>query len=179
VARAASARRYAQAAFQIARECGELQLWLEDLSRLADVFSNREAQAFLQNPKVGLDQKREFLEPHLAGMNPLARNLAYLLVQKGRVRLGSALLDEYQRYLDAHEGIEPAEVVTAIPLDEAEQEEISRRLRVVVGKELRLSISVDPEILGGLVARVGGQVLDGSTRSRLSSLRESLRVSAN
>ena len=149
-----------------------------DLRRLADLFSGREVQAFLENPKVSLREKQDLLEPHLAGINPLAQNMAFLLVQRGRVRLSSALLAEYQRYLDAHEGIEPAEVVTAIPLDEAEQQEVARRLREVVGKELRLSISVAPEILGGLVARVGGRVLDGSTRSRLRSLRENLRASS-
>lgn len=174
--RAASARRYAQAIFELARERGELSLWLGDLGRLAEILGDREVQAFLENPKIGFSQKRQILDQHLAGLHPLARNLAYLLVVKGRVPLAPALREEYQRYLDAHEGIEPAEVVTAVPLSEGEQQGVAGRLRQITGKELRLSIAVDPDILGGLVARVGGRVLDGSTRSRLRALRENLQA---
>lgn len=174
MARAASARRYAQAVFEIAQESSDERSWLDDLGRIADIFDDREIQSFLENPKIRFDQKKQSLEPHFTGMNGLAQNFAYLLVQKRRVGIASDIAQEYQRFLDSLEDIAPVEVTTAVPLGKAEQDEITEKIQNIIGKTLRLTLREDPSILGGLIARVGDQVIDGSTRTRLVSLRESL-----
>ncbi|MGD9143877.1 MAG: ATP synthase F1 subunit delta, partial [Dehalococcoidia bacterium] len=79
-----------------------------------------------------------------------------------------------QRLLDTYRGIEPAKVITAVPLDEKDKQKLTERLSAVVGKQVVLKAEVDPEILGGIIARVGGKLLDGSTRSKLAALKREL-----
>jgi F-type H+-transporting ATPase subunit delta len=81
---------------------------------------------------------------------------------------------EYQRLLDSSRGIEQAEVTTAVPLDENDMTKLTERLGAVVGKEVVVKAEVDPEILGGIIARIGGKLLDGSTRSKLAALKREL-----
>ena len=178
MARAGSARRYAQAVFEIAQESSDERAWLDDLARIVEIFDDREIQSFLENPKISFDQKQQSLEPHFAGMKELAQNFAYLLVQKRRVGIASDIAHEYQRFLDALEDIAPVEVTTAVPLQKAEQDQIAEKIQNIIGRQLRLTVREDPSILGGLIARVGDQVIDGSVRSRLISLRESLHGQA-
>ena len=84
------------------------------------------------------------------------------------------IADEYQRLLDSHRGIEQAEVTTAIPLDDEDKQRLAEYLGAVVGKKVMLKPKVDSGLIGGIVARVGDKLLDGSTRSKLAALREQL-----
>ena len=77
-------------------------------------------------------------------------------------------------WLDEYHGIQTAEVVTAVPLDNKDKEKLSDTLGTMIGKKVVLKSGVDPEILGGIVARVGGKLLDGSTRSKLMALKKEL-----
>jgi F-type H+-transporting ATPase subunit delta len=178
LARAASARRYAQAVFEIAQESSEERAWLDDLARIVEIFDDREIQSFLENPKVSFDQKKQSLEPHFSGMKELAQNFAYLLVQKRRVGIAGDIAHEYQSFLDSLEDIAPVAITTAVPLGKAEQDHVAEKIQTIIGKKLRLTVREDSSIIGGLIARVGDQVIDGSTRSRLNSLRESLHRQA-
>ncbi len=81
---------------------------------------------------------------------------------------------EYQRLLDGYYGIEPAEVITAVPLDDKDIQKLTENLSALVGKKIVLKSEVDPGVIGGIVARVGGKLLDGSTRSKLAALRREL-----
>lgn len=179
MAGSSSARRYAQAVFDIAKERGDFQQWLDDLTRLADVFSSNDVIGFLENPKISYEQKARIVGQHIAALRPLAQNLALLLVQKDRVRLMPDILEESQRFMDAHLGIVPTQVISAIPLTDEQENEIGASLRQLTGNDIRLSTTVDPEILGGLVIRMGDRVLDGSTRTQLQSLRSTLLGSPN
>jgi len=173
-----SARRYAQAVFEIAQEHDSYDQWLRDLQALADVFGISEVQAFLEGPRVPLEDKEKILDQHLQSLSPLAQNLARILVKKRRVQLATGILDSYLVMLDEQRGVVEATVTSAVPLDPQLQEEIERVLQAQVGKQMRLSTQVDPEIIGGLVARVGDKVIDGSTRTRLKNLRDWLREGA-
>ena len=84
------------------------------------------------------------------------------------------IVSEYEHLADAHEGLAHAEVTTAIPLDEEEWDRLSQRLSQLVGARITLSAKIDPEIIGGFVAQIGDRVIDGSTKSKLNSLRRSL-----
>ena len=173
--RSASARRYAQAAFQIAGERNELEGWLDDLTVLAGAVQDSEFAAFLDAPQLSVDQKQAVIQGALSGtVGPLPLNLMALLASRNLAGVLPAIVEQYQRLLDDHNGIERAEVVSAFPLDDAQHGQVEQLLRRVVGKKIRLTSRVDPGIIGGVVARVGDHVIDGSTATRLESMRREL-----
>lgn len=172
--RGASARRHAQAVFQIALESDQVERWRQDLRSLAQSLADRELLALLESPKLRFEEKTRVLGEVLTGVNPLALNLAYLLVSRGRLGIVADLVAEYERFADAHQGLEHAEVTAAIPLDEQDRERLAQRLSSLAGLKVVVSTRVDPAIIGGMVARIGDRLIDGSTRSRLDSLKRSL-----
>lgn len=172
MAKKAFSRRYAQAVFEIALASNELDKWRSDLWDMAHLREDLALVAWLESPKVKFEDKARLLKGLLAKASPLALNLACLLVSRGRFRLAGEITEGYQRLLNRHRGIETAEVVTAVPLDDVDKQWLSERLASVVGKKIVLTSSVDPSIIGGIVARVDGKLLDGSTRSQLLALKQ-------
>jgi len=172
--RSVAGRRHAQAVFQIAVETNQLDKWLADLQLLASVLTDSTVRAFLENPKVKVEDKKELLRQVLVGVSPLALNLADLLVAKKRLHLLADLVAEYRRLMNAHRGIEEAEVTTAVGVDRPQAEKIGRGLAAMAGKGVLLEMKVDPEILGGFVARLGDKLVDGSVRTRLEDLKKNL-----
>jgi len=174
VAGKAYARRYAQAVFEIALEKKELERWQTDLKKVMDVVGDASFMAFLESPKFRFDDKARTLSERLGGINPLALNLVYLLVNRGKMDLIGAITDEYQRLVDSYHGIESADVITAIPLGDKDKEKLAENLGALVGKKVVLRAEVDPRVIGGFTARIGGKLLDGSTRRKLVSLKREL-----
>ena len=172
--RGISARRHAQAVFQIALERNELERWQADLEAIRSVVENPQLFALLENPKIRFDEKARLLQDILTGISPLAVNLIAFLVAKNRLRIVSDLVDEYKRLVDAHYGREHAEVITAVALSDEEKERLQKGLAKATGKEVVITAQVAPEILGGMVAKVGDKLIDGSVRTRLQELRRSL-----
>jgi len=170
----AAARRHAQAAFEIALERKELEEWRGDLERLSEAVKDPLLFAFLESPRIHFEEKARILRQGLEGLNPLVMNLGLLLVARGRLGLVADMVLEYGRLVDEHRGIAHAEVATAVPLEPEEKDKLVRRLGDLVGREIVLTTRVDTAIIGGLVARVGDKLIDGSTKSRLLALRESL-----
>ena len=168
------ARRYAQAVFEIALEAKGLEKWQSDLGKIVVVVGDAEFAAFLENPKFHPEAKAQLLSERLGEIDPLALNLVHLLITKGKLDSIGEIVLEYQRLLDSYHGIEQAEVVTAVSLDEADTEVVAGFLEAMVGKKLVLKTEVDARLLGGIVARIGGKLLDGSTRSRLATLKKEL-----
>jgi F-type H+-transporting ATPase subunit delta len=174
VARKIYARRYARAVFEIALERKELDRWQSDLRKIAALGQDAAFIALMENPKFGFEKKKALLSRLLGDVNPLALNLVYLLATRGSLNMVGDIADEYQRLLDGYRGIEHAEVVTAVPLGDEDRKRLEEHLGVVVGKKVVLTASVDPSLIGGMVARVGGKLLDGSIRSRLMALKSEL-----
>jgi F-type H+-transporting ATPase subunit delta len=174
VARRFYARRYSQAVFNIARERNELDRWQSDLGKIASVGEDATFVAIVENPKVRFEDKTRLLSERLGDINPLALNLVYLLVTRGRLSMVGDIADEYQRLLDSYHGIERAEVTTAVTLDDKDKQRLEEQLGTVVGKKVVLEPKVDSSLIGGIVARVGGKLLDGSTHSKLVALKNAL-----
>ncbi len=174
MARRAYARRYAQAVFQIALERGELDRWQSDLRKIASLGEDAALTALLENPKLRFNDKAKLLAERLGDINPLALNLVYLLVARGRLGIANEIADEYQRLLDSYRGIEPAEVITAIPLDDEDKVRLAERLGAIVGKKVVITPEGDSSLVGGIIAKIGGKLLDGSTRSKLEALKREL-----
>lgn len=174
MARKVSARRYAQAVFEIALETKKLAEWQADLEKLASLAAEDKVMAWLESPKVHLEDKSRLLSERLKDVSRLALNLALLLAAKGRLNLLPDILSEYQRLVDSYRGIERGEVLTAIPLAEEDRRKLAERLGAVVGKKVVLESQVAPGLLGGFVAKVGGKLLDGSVRGRLEALKREM-----
>jgi F-type H+-transporting ATPase subunit delta len=130
--------------------------------------------ALLENPKLPFAVKKDLLEERLGEVNPLALNLACLLMSRGRLRIAGDISQQYNLLLDAHYGIEHAEVVTALPLDDEDKETISHKLGEMTGHKVVIDAQVDPSVIGGFRAKIGDTLIDGSIRNRLESLRKSL-----
>lgn len=174
MARKVYARRYSKAIFEIALEKKELDRWQSDLSKIASLGEDAAIVSLLENPRLHFDSKAKLLSERLSEINPLALNLAYLLVTRGKIKIAGDIADEYQRLLDSYRGIEQAEVTTVIPLDDEYEQKLTEHLGAIVGKKVVLKPAVDSRLIGGVVARIGDKLIDGSTRSKLAALREEL-----
>ncbi len=169
-----NARRYAQAVFEIALEEKALERWQSDLQKMVGATGDEMFLAVLESPKIGFADKSRLLSK-LGGVSPLTLNLVRLLVARGGVHLLPEIADEYAHLVDDYRGIQAAAVVTAVPLDKKDKERLAEELGAMVGKKVQLESTVDPAIIGGIIARVGGRLLDGSTRSKLAALKKDLR----
>jgi F-type H+-transporting ATPase subunit delta len=173
----AAARRYAQAAFSVALEQGNPERWLADLDALSDLVARVEAAAVLESDRVPDAAKETLLKAALPDADPLVLNLARLLVAKRRIRLAGQVREEFGNLLDAHKGRARATVTTAVPLSDEQKTEIAGKLSRITGKTVSVEEEIDPGIIGGLVARIGDTLIDGSTRSKLVALKRSLQGS--
>lgn len=169
-----AAKRYAQAVFDLAKERGTLDLWQGDLARLSELTGDRLAANYFANPSVPRDRKVALVDKVLEGSQPEARNLAHMLVERDRAGDAPRIAELYADMLRAERGIAVAEVTTAEPLSPASEAMVRDRLQKLVGKQVELRVAVDPSIIGGLVARIGDFVIDGSAIGQLRKLRARL-----
>lgn len=174
-----AARRYAQAVFEIGDAAGTLERWERDLSRVVEALDDPRVAAFFASPKSPAARKREIVAQILGpGGEPLVANLVGLLIERGRLAMLPQLYADFHELLLARQGIAVGDITTAIPLGPDELAAVRGRLKALVGKELELRPHVDPEIIGGIIVRIGDSLIDGSVTSQLRRLRERL-VSAH
>jgi F-type H+-transporting ATPase subunit delta len=169
-----SGKWYAQAIFELALGKNDFESWQKDLQNIAASSQDGDLTGLLENPKVPFTVKMDLLRERLGDIDPLAFNLALLLVSKGAFGLAGDISRQFDLLLDAHRGIERAEVTTAVPLNDKERELISQRLGEIMGRKVVLDTQVDPSVIGGFVARVGDMLIDGSVRERLDTLKKTL-----
>lgn len=175
----AIARRYAEAMFDIALKQHSLDRTLEDVQAIAQVFSHRTLAYLLSEPKVSAQRKETVLRQFLGEkVQPISLNLALLVVERGLVEAMPGIARELNQLVLNYKNQAVAEVTTATRIDGAQMNQIKQALERRTGKTILVNSHVQPEILGGVIARVGDQVIDGSVRSRLSSLRHELLNSA-
>lgn len=171
----AIARRYAEAMFDIALKQNTLDRTLEDVQGIGQLFSKHTLAFLLREPKVSAQRKETALREALnARVLPTSLNLALLVVQRGLVDLMPNIAAELQRMVFDHKNQAMAEVTTAAPMDDKQQALVKQALEQRTGKTILLQTKVNPEILGGVVARVGDQVIDGSVQQRLQALKRQL-----
>jgi F-type H+-transporting ATPase subunit delta len=169
-----SIKRYAQAVFEIALENDKLKEWQSNLTKVARLVGDNEFIGLVENPKVHFDLKTKLVQEKLGKTNPMALNLVYILISKGKLKTASQILEEYNRLLNEHLGIKSAEVTTAIPLDSTEKEKLEENLEALAGKKVSMKVQVNPDILGGFIARIDDSLIDGSVRNRLEMLKKRL-----
>lgn len=174
VARSGIARRYAEAVFEIAEAHDSFDRWTEELQAIAAVQRQPQLAGFVASPAVGMAAKDSLLTQHLEGMSQESMNLVRLLLRKGRFVLAPQIADHYRDLLNEHRGIETAEVTSAVPLSPEETKAIAQRLSAMTGRKVTVEVDIDPAIIGGIVARIGDQLIDASVRGRLQALKRRL-----
>jgi len=178
--RGAAARRYAQAVFDLAKEAGpgegSLDQWLADLKTLSNLFGSDEAVAMLEDPKVTRDAQNKIIDDMISRVKvgPLASNFVKLLVQRDRLASLPRITEIFGEMYNREKGIVIADVTTAVPLDEAHRKEVADRIARMTGKTVELRMHTDPNILGGIITRIGDELIDASVASRLAQLAERL-----
>lgn len=174
MARKPSPKRYAMALFQIGLDRGDTEAFERDLRALDEALSARELSMFLGMPKIGIEQKMSVVKEGLPDLDPTIHNLLGLLIARGVADGIPMVREEYVKLLDQQRGLEKGQVYSAVPLDDAQKEQLSKYLGNLTGKKIELTASVDKSVVAGLVARVGDMILDGSVKTRLQNLRKSL-----
>jgi len=176
VLKGATARRYAEAVFELGVEQNTVDRWLQDLRLIAEYFSDHRLIFLLSEPNIQLPKKEQIVKDLLNGkVQAEAIALALLLVERGLVELAPRIRDEFARkYDDYHHQIH-ANLTTAMPIDEVTRASVVADLQRLTGKKVLLNEQVDPSILGGAIARVGDTLIDGSVRRRLQLLRQQLQ----
>jgi F-type H+-transporting ATPase subunit delta len=171
----AIARRYAMAVFDLARRNSTIERTLEDVKAIAQLFSNRRLAYLLREPKIPTQRKEKAIRQALADkVLPTSLNLALLVVQRQLVDYMPAIAKELEQLVLDYNNQAIAQVTTAAPMDEQQRTLVQKALERMVGKSIIMQTRVDPSILGGVIARVGDEVIDGSVRYRLSALQRRL-----
>jgi F-type H+-transporting ATPase subunit delta len=176
VARKEAIRGYAEAMFSVAEAEDALEAVEDELFRFARALEGQQGlRDALTDPALPADRKRAVLADVLGDRaNPHTVNLLGFVVEQGRARDLPAIVDELVALAAERRRAAVAEVRTAIPLDAERRERLAEALGKATGKNVELKVVVDPSVVGGVVARVGDQVIDGSVRRRLELARERL-----
>jgi F-type H+-transporting ATPase subunit delta len=172
-----AARRYAKALFQLAEEAGRVIEVRGELEALASVLADhRELSGVLLRPLHPVAQRRAVLAAvaDRLGASPLFKSFLSFLIDRRRLLQLDVIGAEYGRLADERAGLTRATVRAATELTDEQLERLRRALSARVGREVVVAVEVDPDLLGGLVAQVGDVVYDGSLRTQLRQLRESL-----
>lgn len=172
-----AARRYAQALFLAAVEREQEQVVLDDLSRAAETLrSLPDARAIFTQPLFA-DRMKQGLVDRVFGqvVSPMVCDFLHILVAHDRGDLIDEIVDRYTDLKNAQEGVLPAHITVAVPLGDADLAELVAALTAHSGKRVVPSVLVDDGVIGGVVVRMGDEVIDGSVRGGLRRLRDRLR----
>ncbi|MGK2849556.1 MAG: F0F1 ATP synthase subunit delta [Candidatus Limnocylindrales bacterium] len=173
--RDSGARRYAEAAFQVATRDDTIDQWRTELAAAAAVIGDARAIGTLSNPAIPIDQRSKAVAGLLKGIaSAPVQNLIQLLLRRGRIEELSRVDAEFRRLDDRRQGITHATATSAAALSPDEVQALTQRLEQSTGGRIALDMKVDPSLLGGLVVRVGDRLIDGSVRGRLERLRNQL-----
>jgi F-type H+-transporting ATPase subunit delta len=163
---------YARSLFEVAREQGKLDELREQLGQLADALNDhRELAMFFFSPYFSTNEKQQALTRLLDGAAPELVNFLELLIEKHRMPVIYRIRLEFERLWDEENKTLPVEITSAIALDEQTTVSLGRTIGERTGRKVTLAARVDPDILGGVIIRVGNSILDASIRNRLEQLR--------
>ena len=174
----AIARRYAKALLMIGKEDGQTETYREELSGIAELIQgNKELEQALTNPLYDAAGRRKVLEAVIEKMNlsKVMSSFVFLVFEKGRVGFIGSIDEFYQKLADELKGVARASLVSAAELSSEAVDKIRTSLSKRTGKDIILEIEQDPTLIGGIVTRIGDLVLDGSIKTQLLNMRESLK----
>ena len=164
---------YARSLFEVAQEQGKLDDVRGQLGEFTDALaSNQEMQTFFFSPYFSTQEKEDGLDKVVTGAEPILQNFLKLLIEKHRMPAVFRVRRTFDELWQLENKLLAVEVTSAIELDKKTVKQIGDRIGEETGQKIELSERVDPDILGGLVVRVGNSIIDASIRARLDSLRK-------
>jgi F-type H+-transporting ATPase subunit delta len=163
---------YARALFEVALEQAKLDELREQLGQFADALdANRDLAVFFFSPYFSTTEKQHALGGLLDGADEALLNFLRLLIDNHRMPVIFRIRHEYERLWDEEHKTLPVEITSAIALDEHTTESLGKTIGERAGRTVTLAARVDPDIIGGIIIRVGNSILDASIRNRLEQLR--------
>ena len=169
-----AARRYAEAAFDLARSDGALDRWERDLRRLRDALAQGDLRALAEHPAVPYADKERVVRRAVGDVSPEAMSLVLLMIRRGRPRAVARMVEHFSSLVRRERGIALAEIRTALPLDDAHRGDVTQRLAQLTGEQIEIHEVVDESLIGGITVRIGDRLYDASVRGRLERLRARL-----
>jgi len=173
------AKRYAKAIFSLGKEQGKVEAYADSLNAIAVLYKNTELEVedALTNPLYPVEARQKVMAKIAESVDAdtLSTSFLNLLIEKKRVDVLPEIATALQEMLVREENISHGSVISAIELDSKLLEEIQATLEKITGNKVILETQVDPSIIGGIVAKVGDLVLDGSIRTQLNGLKESIK----
>jgi F-type H+-transporting ATPase subunit delta len=171
---------YARALFEVALEQGKLDLLREQLGELADALSNdRRLALFFFSPYFSTAEKQQALARMLVGADQSLLNFLALLIENHRMPVIFRIRQQYEKLWQEENRMLPVEITSAIELDRATTESLGKRIGESARRKVTVAAKVDPDILGGIVVRIGNSILDASIRNRLEQLRRQVAQGAS
>jgi F-type H+-transporting ATPase subunit delta len=174
----AIAKRYAKALVQIGSEAGSVDGFNGELARFSTLLTeNRELATTLGNPAYGIESKSRILKELNAKLqlSPMVANLLMLLLERSRLSLVPEIAERYSAFADDLSGVIRPTLTSGLPLEPAQVEEIRSALAKSTGKKVELKVEVDPTLIGGVVTKIGDKVFDGSVRTQLARIQDTLQ----
>jgi len=163
---------YARSLFEVAREQSKLDVLREQLGQFADAMKqNRELELFFFSPYFSTNEKQAGLERLLDGADARLMSFLNLLIENHRMPVIYRVRREYERLWERENRLLPVVLTSAVELDEQTVKDLGERIGERTGNTVALTTEVQPEIIGGIVVRVGNSILDASIRNRLEQLR--------
>jgi len=164
---------YARSLFEVAQEQDKLDLVREQLGQFADALDEtRELQMFFFSPYFSTAEKRDGLDRAVSDADPMVLNFLKLLIENHRTPVIFRVRRNFDKLWEEENRLLPVTVTSAVELDKGTVSQIGDRIAEETGRKVDLSAVVEPDILGGLVVRVGNSILDASVRNRLDQLRK-------
>ncbi len=171
-----AARRYAHAAFDVARQNHDVDLWLRDLKSAAEALADVTVAHYFKDPNVPTEAKLTTLERVFPDVSTQVANLLRMLALRERLHLLPAIHEEFESLDREARGVVEAEATVARTFEDSEREQIARQLSNATGKTVEVQMKVDPAILGGIIVRIGDRLIDASVSGRLERLRQVMAV---
>ena len=173
------ARKYSRAIFELAQDEGKLVPYGEELAAvLKDMNSVPGIWGYFSNPELSRADKKALVKKMFDGeLSEDVYHFLLLLVDKRRMALLPAIVEQYEAFSNEARHIVVADVTTARPLSAAQQDKLEDKLEVVTGKTVKVRLHEDPKIIGGVIVRIGDKCIDGSVTGKLSALAGELMAS--
>lgn len=168
------ARPYAEAAFGLAKEENAFGAWSEALSAMAAVVAAPEMKALIGNPALAPVRLAELIASAVPGLSKSQRDLLSVLAENERLAALTEISAMYETLRNEAERVLAAEVTSAYPMSDAQVAEITGLLEKKHGKKVKVSVSVDPELIGGVSIAIGDEVMDASVRGKLARMQSAL-----
>ena len=172
------ARRYAKALMLIGKDDGQAETYREELNNVAEMIAgNSDLEQAISNPLYDAAGRKQVLETVIGKLNlsEVMKSFLLLVFDKGRIGFLASINDFYQQLADEVKGVARASLVSATDLSSETVEKIRSTLSQKTGKDIILEVDQDPDLIGGIVTRIGDLVLDGSIRTQLLNMKESLK----